>query len=217
MVYKRSVGLTLMLPLKRKPYGRGGKREEQREATKTALLDATERLFASSDARSVTVTDIAKEAGVSTSLINVYFAGKDGLLYALVTRHNEPQNEPARRIVAGKAKPRKKLDALIRHYTEADLRNPLLLAAMQSYSWVWPNETEAHNRAVRAEHERLIETVIREGIESGDFRPDIDVARSVTSIWAIYTWGLRPGVFEGKTPAECADQIIKQVGDLLDG
>jgi AcrR family transcriptional regulator len=56
-------------------------------ATTDAVLDASERLFARLGPRAVSLRDIAREAGVTYSLINRHFGTRDGLYTALLDRY----------------------------------------------------------------------------------------------------------------------------------
>jgi AcrR family transcriptional regulator len=54
------------------------------ERTKTKLIAAAKRLFARGGLHGVAVSEIAREAGVSTAMINHHFGGKEGLYRACV-------------------------------------------------------------------------------------------------------------------------------------
>ena len=54
-------------------------RDREREARRKIILSAARRLFAEKDFRSVTVREIAREAGVSTGTIYRYYANLDEL------------------------------------------------------------------------------------------------------------------------------------------
>ena len=96
----------------------------------------------------------------------------------------------------------------------ADLSDPALLAAMQAFSWTWESDFESDNVLQRRIHEELLAEIIRDGMGKGEFRK-LDLQRTVTSLWAIYTWGLRSGVFDGTSPEQCAKAINDQARDLL--
>lgn len=67
------------------------------EATRTALLDAAERLFAESGIYYVSDRKVAEAAGnTNHSAVGYYFGGREGLLRALITRHLRALEEPRR-------------------------------------------------------------------------------------------------------------------------
>ncbi len=187
----------------------------RREETRARLLAVAKALFSEHGYDDVSVTEIGREAGVSHSMINVYFGGKPGLLYEIVRESNAPQYDATVRIAEGPGTARERLIALLRAWAEGDGENPRLLAIMHSYSWVWPDETEADNRAVREKFRDVLTDLIAEGQAAGEFRPGIDPAQAASAVWAIYTWGLRPFVFENAAVETCLDDILAKVSIVL--
>ena len=59
-------------------------KDKKREETRAKLLAAARQLFAEHGYDDVPVTEIAQHAGVTHSMINVYFGGKPGLLYEII-------------------------------------------------------------------------------------------------------------------------------------
>lgn len=70
----------------RRPYS-SPRRAAQAEATRQALLEAAERLFAERGYRATPVRQIAEEVGVVPQTVYDVFGGKRGLLKALADRH----------------------------------------------------------------------------------------------------------------------------------
>jgi AcrR family transcriptional regulator len=64
-----------------------------REEIVDAALDAAERLFATAGPRSVSMRDIAREAGVTYSLVNRHLGTKDDLLDHLLARYERRWRE----------------------------------------------------------------------------------------------------------------------------
>ncbi|WP_161556037.1 TetR/AcrR family transcriptional regulator [Mangrovicoccus ximenensis] len=190
-------------------------RDRQREATIARLLEAARELFAAHGMENVSVTEIGRAAGVSPSLINAYFDGKAGLLYALVRETNAPQLEASLDIAAGPGPAEDRLFAVLRFWAEGDLSDPAMLAVMQAYSWTWPAETEAENRAERAKFEAVLADLLRGGAAAGEFRPDVPAGETAVSIFAIYTWTMRMAVFEGLGPDQCIGRLRGQLLPLL--
>jgi AcrR family transcriptional regulator len=57
--------------------------------SKTALLDAAEKLFAEKGFDGATIQDLAKAADVNVSLVSYYFGGKEGLYAGVIHRFRE--------------------------------------------------------------------------------------------------------------------------------
>jgi len=62
------------------------KRKRNRAAREDSLIAAATKLFAAHGFESATTRDIAAAAGCAEGLIHRYFGGKEGLLFALITR-----------------------------------------------------------------------------------------------------------------------------------
>jgi AcrR family transcriptional regulator len=68
---------------------RTDKRQERREQTRAALLDAAERLWAERGIRGASLDDIAGTAGLTKGAVYSNFTGKTDLLLALLDRHTQ--------------------------------------------------------------------------------------------------------------------------------
>jgi AcrR family transcriptional regulator len=61
--------------------------------TKTAILDAAERLFATNGFQATSLRTITAEAGANLGAVNYHFTSKDGLILAVLKRMFAPVNE----------------------------------------------------------------------------------------------------------------------------
>lgn len=204
--------------MQRKRYRRSERQTakgQRREETRSKLIAAAKRLFSEHGYDHVSVTEIAREAGVTHSMINVYFGGKAGLLYQIVRENNAPQYDESLAISKGKTPALLRLSNMLRLWIEKDTSDPRLLAIMQSYSWVWPSETEQENAADRARFKALIEDLLQQAQEVGEVEKKIDPQLASQAIFAIYTWGLRGAVFQNQSTDVCHKHILDQVSQLL--
>lgn len=201
-------------PLPRRPRGGDNSRAQRKEDTKRKLIDAAEALIRESGYDDTTVTEIARRAGVVPSLINTYFNGKAGLLYAIIQRHNEPQYEATKRAAAPPGTPRERLERVIRVWAEGDLARGRLLGPLMALTWYWPPATEAQNLRDRQAYFAFVEEVLHEGAASRTFRP-LPPAEAVEAIFALYTWSLRPGVFAGASAEACVALAMRRIDLLL--
>ena len=185
------------------------------EETRARLLDAARALFSEYGYDAVSVTEIARDAGVTHGMINVHFGGKPGLLYEIIRENNGPQFDESQRLADAGGKAWDRLSELLLGWLADDTSNPRLLAVMQSYSWLWPDSTEQDNRAVRAVFKDVLQRLVEQGQTNGEFRPGIDPVIAADAIWAIYTWGSRASIFEDASLTQCHQAILKQVAILL--
>src|ERR1700759_1791840 len=97
-----------------------GADEETHAATKAAVFNAAERLFALHGFQNVSVRDITAEAGVNLASVNYHFGSKDALLFEIFRRRTAELNRTRARMLheasdAGHGRPsvRAILEALI--------------------------------------------------------------------------------------------------------
>jgi AcrR family transcriptional regulator len=185
-------------------------RGDKRTKTMARLIDAAERLISLRGYEGTSAADIAAEAGVGPSLINAYFLSKAGLLYAVQRRFNDQQFAATRVAAARPGSATERLAGILQTWAELDLAEPRLYAAVCGLTWMWSPETEREYAADLAIFWDVVMGVINDGIAEGAFRP-ISRADATDMIFAIHQWGMRPGIYHGVPPAECADAVVRQV------
>jgi AcrR family transcriptional regulator len=72
---------------------------EREAATKAAVLQAAERLFALHGFQNVSVRDITAEAGVNLASVNYHFGSKDALLFEIFRRRTAELNRERARML----------------------------------------------------------------------------------------------------------------------
>lgn len=189
-------------------------RATQKSETKTRLVDAAEQWFGEHGYEDVSVTEIAKTAGVVPSLINTYFMGKAGLLLAVLERHNAPQFAAIAEAAEQGGTALARLDRVVGVIAAMDMRRARLMAALQALSWSWPAEAEARHIESLAPVRDTLATIMRDGIADGALR-DIPVDHAVETILSVITTGLRPAVFASATSDDCAERIRAILRSLL--
>jgi len=73
--------------------------EEAQAATKQAVFNAAERLFALHGFQNVSVRDITAEAGVNLASVNYHFGSKDALLFEIFRRRTAELNRERARML----------------------------------------------------------------------------------------------------------------------
>lgn len=68
-------------------------RQERRAQTRTALLDAAERLWAQRGIRGASLDEIAAQAGMTKGAVYSNFAGKTDLILALLERYTQAETD----------------------------------------------------------------------------------------------------------------------------
>src|SRR5437764_12594595 len=73
--------------------------EEDQAATKAAVFNAAERLFALHGFQNVSVRDITAEAGVNLASVNYHFGSKDALLFEIFRKRTAELNRERARML----------------------------------------------------------------------------------------------------------------------
>lgn len=186
-------------------------RAARRQASEKALVDAARRLFSEKGYDNVSVTEIGKAAGVSHTLINAYFNGKAGLLYAIVEELNRGQIAFFAEITGGPGTVLERLRLLAERCLEADLEDRQVMRVLQSYSWVWGPDEEARNQVDRRIFGDAISALIAEGRANGELPPGADTKVINPMIFGVYTWTLRNALYRDFDVAAALDWLWPQL------
>jgi AcrR family transcriptional regulator len=168
-----------------------------RQRKHARILDAAEQLFALQGFLKTTIDEIATLAQVSKGLVYDHYVSKEALLEAVWARQVAAWMEATR---AGVKIARGALAEAIGDVLAVSVRharaNPLLRRILMQD----PGSLVPHQRddvAVFARHYRdLLEPVLVHGVETGELRADLDVARTAELIWQIH-FGLIRELFLG--------------------
>lgn len=195
---------------------RSRNREEKSAATRARLMEAARKLFDQHGYHQVSVTQIARMAGVTHAMINVYFHSKAGLLYALIRANNAAQIDTLALSVPHHASFDIKLRHIVTIFAQSDLEDRPLLAVMQAYYWQWPAATEVENRQ---QLWQALEPLRQAMHESRQFshRAEAEIEDTLQAFYAIYTHGLRPAIYDGASVADCIELILRRSMMLFDG
>ena len=151
------------------------------QTRRAQILAAAERVFSLKGFPDATISDVAREASVSDATIYEYFPSKEELLFSIPGDTTAKGNEILEfhlNYVRGAAN---KIRSLIYHYVSfyqhhPDYASVAMLTLKTNRKFL---ETEAYQRV--REGARVILRVIKEGIDSGEFKPETDpyLVRSV--------------------------------------
>ena len=182
------------------------------DTTPTRILDAAAELFSSRGFTRTTIRQIAERAHANSALIYYYFGNKGGLLEALVARVREAVHANLERSMALEGTPREKLERFIRLQVELmRRRSPLLRILMREVL----NQNELVLGAMRRAIELnlgLVTSLIREGVDAGEFRDVEPVLAAQTLIGSLMVpvviAPLLLGEGESGDPVRLPDHIV---------
>ena len=157
------------------------------------ILRLAADLFAERGFKATTVRDIAEAAGVLSGSLYHHFDSKESIIEELLREYVDELLADYRRIIAAGGPPREVLSRLANSVFAS-------FAEHRAAIMVWQNERQnldrrpgfAHLAQAQAEVERLWTEVIRQGIETGDFREDLDPRLAYRfmrdSVWMAVHW-----------------------------
>jgi AcrR family transcriptional regulator len=140
--------------------------------------------------RASTLEDVARQLNVTRPALYHYILDKQDLLYQIYDQTMTKAMAEAERIVASSEEPHRRLRRLIRSYVELVGQHDMFTIFFQDKAQLKPEHFAAITRRERA-FVRLFETVYREGVRRGEFRPLAPTIVAFGSIgmcsW-IYKW-----------------------------
>ncbi|MEJ8548398.1 TetR/AcrR family transcriptional regulator [Brevibacillus borstelensis] len=140
-----------------------------------AIIDAAVRVIARQGYHNAQVSRIAKEAKVADGTIYLYFENKDDILISLFNEKMGAFIEEGRGRLAQAESIEQKLYILVHAHLSQLSRDQDLAKVTQIELRQSNQEISEGIGAVMKQYFNLIEELIREGIEKGVFRSDIDV------------------------------------------
>jgi len=160
-------------------------------ATLDDIVAAAAKVFRTKGYHAATVRDIADEVGILKGSLYHHFESKEALLYLVV---KEPIAQMYRTIAeiaaADEAAAEKLRRAIFAHLEAYDRHHPHL--------FVYLRERESVKRRFREmigfspkEYERCWQQILREGIESGEFRADLDIQVVSYGLLGMLNWAYK--------------------------
>lgn len=182
------------------------------------VLDAALDLFIERGFSPTRVEDIAKGAGISKGAVYLYFDSKEAILKALVRRAIVPVAEGAEAIAkAGAGDPAETIRSMVR-LVAGRLSDPRLSAIPRlviAESGSFPDVVSMYRREVIDRGLGALESVIRQGVESGVFRT-VDPNLAVRNIAGpIFVHMLLATIFALPGEATATDDFVESHLDIL--
>lgn len=157
-------------------------------ATLDEIVAAAAKVFRTKGYHAATVRDIAEEVGILKGSLYHHFESKEALLYLVV---KEPIAEMFRAMAeiaeANLPATEKLRSAVLAHLEAFDRHYPHL--------FVYLRERESVKRRFREmigyspkEYERQWQQILRQGVESGEFRSDLDIQVTSYGLLGMLNW-----------------------------
>lgn len=155
-----------------------GKRQQQKEARRNAIIDAGFQEFALQGFTATKLDDVAVRAGIGKGTIYLYFDSKEKLFEEVVRKNMFPVRDEAKQNVANfKGSATELLTMHFRRMYEVlhEDKMPQLVMMIMSEAARFPTIAEFFFKEVGSTFQDIVRGIIKKGIESGEFRDNFPV------------------------------------------
>lgn len=157
-----------------------GKREQQKEARRSAIIDAALEEFTAQGFTAAKLDDVAVRAGIGKGTIYLYFDSKESLFEEVVRKHLMPDKDMAASYLAAMNEGTAS-EILARHFRHIyafmkHAKVPPLLMMIQSETARFPKLAEFFYQEMISPSQEMIRLIVRKGVQSGEFRADAETA-----------------------------------------
>ncbi|MCX5839904.1 MAG: TetR/AcrR family transcriptional regulator [Deltaproteobacteria bacterium] len=196
------------------------RRKREKDQRRSAILNAARKLFFEKGFRHVTVENIARKAELSKGSIYIYFRSKEEIYTQILLNDIDKFNKKSSLIFQnGKSAAELVMDfAFI--YVDFFLNDRELFRIMMTFML----HTEDMNLAETVNQHiievtnntvKIIETILQQGIEKGEFPSDINLRLSRNAMWGLLNGIISLHLFTGKE-ANKEERIRSAVKASLD-
>ncbi|MEI7950027.1 MAG: TetR/AcrR family transcriptional regulator [Gammaproteobacteria bacterium] len=152
-----------------------GKRELQKEARRTAIIDAALEAFTQQGFTATKLDDVAERAGIGKGTIYLYFDSKENLFEEVVRQTLFPMRDAAEARVGsftGSA-----AELLTLHFSHfyvamANPKIPPLMAMISGEALRFPAIARFFYEEIISKSQQILRRIISRGVESGEFRAE---------------------------------------------
>lgn len=182
------------------------------EKTRASIIRSGIKLFSSSGYHGTSVGDIAKAAKITKGAFYHHFQTKEELLILIHQQYTDYQIDAVRAVIANNDSPEQQLRELIRCIVEAVRRyRPNVRIFFQERRYL-TRKYLAQADEQRDVLEDAFQSVIENGIASGDFRQDLDARVVCLGIIGMCAWTYQWFSDKGRLSA---DEVADNFAALL--
>ena len=195
------------------------RRRKEKENRKNSILKAARKLFFDRGFKSVTVDLIAAKAEVSKGSIYLYFDSKEEiytqiLISANIERHKEIEDFAKKEGTASDL-----LIAFAKNYVDFFLDNNELFRILMTFMLNSENMnlTEEQNTQLihtTNENIRVLSKILQKGVDSGEFRSDVDIRREQYAVWGMMNGIISLYIYTG-APEKRTERIHSIIRESL--
>lgn len=181
---RESVGFTIRVPVakttimnKSAKLPAPGKREQQKEARRSAIIDAALEEFTAQGFTAAKLDDVAVRAGIGKGTIYLYFDSKESLFEEVVRKNLFPDRELMATYIANMEGTAAEIMATHFRNIYAFMKNekvPPLLMMILGETARFPKLSSFFYEEMISHSQKVIQGIIKKGIANGEFRPSAE-------------------------------------------
>ena len=176
------------------------------------MIAAAAAVFARRGYHGASTQDIADRLGIRQASLYYYFPSKEAALEAVCEQGVEEYALRARAILKNRESAANKVAKLVFHHLAPMVeRLDFTLVFLRERRFL-PHPARSRIRALERRYERLIERIIQEGIDSGEFRADLDARMASLALLGL---GNSAAAWYGREPGATLERITQDYVDLL--
>ncbi|SDI43118.1 TetR/AcrR family transcriptional regulator [Alteribacillus bidgolensis] len=153
----------------------------------TKIVSAAAKIFRIKGYKEATLEDIANEVGMLKGSLYYYISKKDDLLYEVVQRPLYEMTLNLKNIAESKSSPTEKLERALKNHVDSFEKYQSELFVWISIEWIH-SDFGGEIADLGNEYDRLFRKIILEGVETNNFRNDLDPKLMVFAIFGIYNY-----------------------------
>ncbi|WP_439100774.1 TetR/AcrR family transcriptional regulator [Congregibacter sp.] len=195
---------------------------ERLEERERVILDAATRLFATAGFHATSTRKIASAAGVSEGTVFHYFGSKNELMLGILDRfYNEVLNPKAAEVLDTVMDTRGRLRALaLHHVSSLAADSALMMRLLQVYVGVdlefLGQSEQSPLRSLNRDYVGHLDRAVREGMERGDLRDNLQIRPLRDLFFGTLEYGLRTHMYHRGTEG-LADYVDTLLDPLWEG
>jgi AcrR family transcriptional regulator len=194
------------------PRPAGASPRESPKKRHAEIVDAAAKVFAKRGYHGASTQDIADLLGIRQGSLYYYFESKDAALEAVCTRGHEDYALRAQRILRQKTSSAQKVAQLVfQHLAPMAERLDYTLVFLRERRFL-PSPARKRIRLLELKYERLIARIVQQGIDSGEFRADLDARMATLALLGL---GNSAAAWYGREPGASLERITANYVDLL--
>lgn len=191
---------------------RSGASAEKPKKRQAEIVAAAAKVFAQRGYHGASTQDIADVLGIRQASLYYYLESKEAALEAVCASGIEDYALRAQRIQRGDASGEEKVAKLVFHHlAPMEERLDFTLVFLRERRFL-PQPARRRIRALEVRYERIIERIIRQAIESGEFRRDLDPRMATLALLGL---GNSAAAWYGREPGATLGRITESYVELL--